>query len=289
MDCLKWWSTLPWTRSYVCRRNDMKHRQCDIRAIVDCDLETLTALPRPVYGHALGINNRAIGCPHTHSWAQLSYATDGVLEVRTVSGRFVAPPLRAIWIPAGIAHSVYCSANTQLRSLYIDSVAIPFDLPECRVLTVRPLMRELIREFSEMPVQYDEHGREGRLVRVLLDQLALAPEAGLALQWPQDSRLRAICKDIQEYPDSQSTLLEYSKRLHLCERSLSRIFLRQTGLSFRQWRQRSRLLFSLSLLEEGERVTDVAIACGYDSMSAFIAAFKAQMGFTPKELFTKNQ
>ncbi|MFM0327980.1 helix-turn-helix domain-containing protein [Caballeronia glebae] len=83
--------------------------------------------------------------------------------------------------------------------------------------------------------------------------------------------------------------MEFSKRLNLCERSLSRLFLQQTGLSFRQWRQRSRLLFSLSLLEKGERVTDVAIACGYESMSAFIAAFKEQMGFTPKELFAKNQ
>jgi AraC-like DNA-binding protein len=267
----------------------MKHRQCDISDSSNGDLETLKGLPRPVYGHVLGIANRAIGYPHTHAWAQLSYASDGVLEVRTVSGRFIAPPLRAIWIPAGIEHSVYCSANTQLRSLYIDSKIIRIDWPECRVLTVRPLLRELIREFSEMPVQYDEYGHEGRLVSVLLDQLSLAPEAGLSLPWPQDFRLHAICNDIQKHPDSQSTLSEYSKRLHLCERSLSRIFLQQTGLSFRQWRQRSRLLFSLSLLEQGERVTDVAIACGYESMSAFIAAFKEQMGITPKELFGKIQ
>ncbi|MFM0327981.1 cupin domain-containing protein, partial [Caballeronia glebae] len=81
---------------------------------------------------------------------------------------------RAIWVPAGIEHSVYCSANTELRSLYIDSVVIPLHWPQCRMLAVGPLMRELIRGFSEMPVKYDEHGHEGRLVSVLLDQLALA-------------------------------------------------------------------------------------------------------------------
>jgi AraC-like DNA-binding protein len=127
------------------------------------------------------------------------------------------------------------------------------------------------------------------LVGVLLDQIAAAPEAGLSLPWPRDSRLRSICSDIHEHPDSQTSLLEYGKRLHLSERSLSRLFLQQTGLSFRQWRQRSRLLFSLSLLDAGTRVTDVAIACGYESMSAFIAAFKEQMGVTPKELFARNQ
>src|SRR5690349_14934156 len=99
----------------------MKHRQCDISANAASDLATLKTLPRPVYGHVLGIANRAIGYPHIHSWAQLSYAIDGVLEVRTVSGRFIAPPLRAIWIPAGMEHSVHCSVSTQLRSLYMDS------------------------------------------------------------------------------------------------------------------------------------------------------------------------
>jgi AraC-like DNA-binding protein len=267
----------------------MEHRQSDISANAASELASLKVLPRPVYGHVSGIANRAIGSPHIHSWAQLSYAIDGVIEVRTVSGRFIAPPLRAIWIPAGMKHSVHCSARTQLRSLYIDSGVMQLDWPECRVLTVRPLMRELIREFSEMPVEYDEQGHEGRLASVLIDQLTLAPEAGLSLPWPEDARLLSICNDIQEHLDSQTTLSEYGKRLHLCERSLSRLFLHQTGLTFRQWRQCSRLLGSLSLLERGDRVTDVAIACGYESMSAFIAAFKEQMGFTPKELFGKSQ
>ena len=57
------------------------------------------------------------------------------------------------------------------------------------------------------------------------------------------------------------------------EKTLSRIFLRETGLSFRVWRQRVRLLGALPALANGERVTDVALACGYDSLSAFIAAF----------------
>ena len=263
----------------------MNHRQCDISASTQGELGTLATLPRPVYGHVLGINNRAIGFPHSHAWAQFSYATEGVLEVRTASGRFIAPPLRGVWIPVGTEHSVYCSAYAQLRSLYVDPSAISFSWPECKTLTVSPLLRELIREFSEMPVEYDEQGSQGRLVSVLLDQIGLAAEAGLSLPWPRDVRLQAICDDIQEHPENRHTLIEFSQRLHLCERTLSRLFMQQTGMSFRQWRQRSRLLFSLSLLAKGERVTDVAIACGYESMSAFIVAFKEQMGVTPKELF----
>lgn len=71
----------------------------------------------------------------------------------------------------------------------------------------------------------------------------------------------------------------------MSEKTLSRLFVQQTGLTFRAWRQRLRILVALPMLERGDRVTDVAIACGYDSMSAFIAAFRLFTGVTPGEAF----
>lgn len=261
----------------------MKHRQSDKSASSRAELEALTALPRPVYGSVQGLPNFAIGHRHAHTWVQLSYAIRGVIEVSTATGRFVALPHRAIWIPARVSHAVRCAPDTEIRSLYIDPDAVT-QHPACRVLVVTPLMRELIRNFSELPVEYDEEGSDGRLVHVLLDQLAAAPEADLALPWPHNPRLRKLCEELQAKPDSRKSLADYSERMQLSERSLSRLFIRETGLSFRRWRQRSRLLSSLPLLERGERVTDVALACGYESMSAFVAAFREQMGMTPGEL-----
>ena len=86
---------------------------------------------------------------------------------------------------------------------------------------------------------------------------------------------------MQAHPDSRKTLLDHGQELGVSEKTLSRLFLQQTGLNFRLWRQRARLLAALPLLERGVRITDVALACGYDSMSAFIAAFRDQMGATP--------
>ncbi|RJF91945.1 AraC family transcriptional regulator [Noviherbaspirillum saxi] len=262
----------------------MKHRPSDIFTAPQSELNSLRTLPRPVYGHIRGLPNRPIGHRHTHSWVQLSYALHGVIEVVTSTGRFVAPPLRAIWIPARVPHAVRCAPHTEIRSLYIESAAVPRHASECRVLAVTPLTRELIRTFSEFPAEYDEQGTEGRLVQVLLDQLACAPELGLSLPWPQDARLRHICTEMNAKPDGGASLADYGARLHLSERTLSRLFRQQTGLSFRLWRQRARILSALPLLERGDRVTDVALACGYESMSAFIAAFREQMGMTPGEL-----
>jgi len=263
----------------------MKRRQTDIEAAGVDELAALPRLPRPVYGHVLGLSNRAIGRRHRHPWVQLSYAAKGVVEVITDSGRYVAPPRHAVWVPPAVPHAVRCVEGTEIRSLYIDPAALAAPGAACRVLAVAPLLRELIRGFSEFPVEYEEDGAQGRLAAVLLDQLAAAPEADRALPWPLDARLRRICRELQARPDSARTLAEHAVRLAVSEKTLSRLFLQQTGLSFRAWRQRLRILSALPLLERGERVTDVAIACGYDSMSAFIAAFRWFAGVTPGEFF----
>lgn len=264
----------------------MKYRPTDIFLDTAAQLKALRMLPRPVYGHASALPNQAIQRRHSHSWAQLSYAVHGVVEVTTSAGRFVAPPLRAVWIPAGVPHGVRCSKDTEIRSLYIDEVAAPQAWKRCRVLVVGALLRELIRAFSVVPIEYDEQGPDGRLANVLLDQLACAPEAELMLPWPKDARLRKLCSRLQAHPDNRQTLLLFSRELGVSDKTLSRLFRQQTGLSFRLWRQRSRLFSALPMLERGERVTDVALACGYESMSAFVAAFREQMGATPGEFFS---
>jgi AraC-like DNA-binding protein len=251
-------------------------------------LDALTNFPRPLYGHVASLANRAIDYRHSHPWIQLSYAMQGVIEVRTSTGRFLAPPQRAIWVPAGVAHRVRCSASTQIRSLYIAAESARRPGAGCRVLEVSNLLRELIVRFSELPAEYDEQGPEGRLASVLLDELAAAPEVSLMLPLPKDPRLRLLCTRLQAQPASRATLQQWGTRLGVSEKTLSRLFLKETGMGFRVWRQRMRLFDALPLLERGERVTDVALRCGYHSTSAFIAAFRTELGATPGEFFGPN-
>lgn len=245
----------------------------------------LQSLPRPLYGRFESLPNRALTHRHSHPWVQLSYAIAGVLEIQTDSGRFVAPPQRAVWIPAGLPHRVFSSPHTEMRSLYVDCNVATRQASSCQVLQVSPLLRELIDAFSGLPVEYELQGPQGRLAQVLLDQLDAALPVDLMLPLPRDPRLRSLCRRLQAHPDSQATLAQWSQRLGVSEKTLSRLFLRDTGLTFRAWRQRSRLFGALTPLEQGQRVTDVALACGYDSTSAFIAAFRQQFGCTPGEFF----
>lgn len=248
-------------------------------------LNDLKQLPRPLYGQLEALPNKVLDYRHCHPWVQFSYAISGVLEVQTDQGRFIAPPQRAVWIPAGIKHRVHRSAQTQIRSLYIDNHVLT-DIPNnCRVVEVSPLLKELIRAFGKLPVEYDEHSAQGRLAAVLLDQLTHAPDMGLMLPLPTDSRLQKVVAQLQKQPDTSDTLSQWAQRLNVSDKTLSRLFVQQTGLTFRLWRQRLRLLNALPLLEQKQPVTEVALACGYDSTSAFIAAFGEHFGSTPGEFF----
>lgn len=245
----------------------------------------LSSLPRPVYGRTESLPNRALTRRHSHPWVQLSYAISGVLEIHTSAGRFIAPPQRAVWIPAGVPHRVYSSPHTEMRSLYLDCSVTGWADDRCQVLAVSSLLKELIRSFSQLPVEYVEDGPDGRLAQVVLDQLAAAPQVDLMLPLPHDSRLRQIYRSLNQHPEQHTTLGQWSDRLGISEKTLSRLFVKDTGLTFRAWRQRLRLLSALPALEQGERVTDVALACGYESTSAFIAAFRLQFDATPGEFF----
>ena len=65
------------------------------------------------------------------------------------------------------------------------------------------------------------------------------------------------------------------------ERTLSRLFSADLGMTFPQWRTQLRLYRALVLLAENTSVTTVAHACGWSSTSAFIDVFRRAYGHTP--------
>lgn len=251
------------------------------RAIPRRAVPALASLPRPVYARVENIRHRRETRPHSHPWVQLSYASRGVLQIRTAAGLFLAPPQWAILVPPGLQHTVVNSAGTEMRSLYIEKSALPVTGGACQVLAVSGLLREMIRHFSSLPAQYDEGGAEGRLVQVMLDLVQTAPREAFSLPWPAEPELIAICSAMLAAPQRPLRLADWSTVSGISARTLERRFAQHTGMNLRQWRVRARMLQSLPLLERGDSVTDVGLACGYASTSSFIASFRQFFGRTP--------
>jgi AraC-like DNA-binding protein len=245
-------------------------------------------LPRPVGAMAKDFADGHFIPPHAHKRSQVIYASSGVMRVQTPQGAWVVPPHRAVWVPAGVVHDVRMAGAVAMRTLYIAPEAVRTLPDECCVVAVTPLLRELILRAVELPLLYDEHGAEGRLMALILDELRALPVLPLSLPMPADPRLLRICKAILDEPSDTRTLGAWGRQVGASGRTLARGFVRETGMTFGRWRQQARLLEALTRLAQDQSVTTIALDLGYDSPSAFTSMFRRALGRTPSAYFGKQ-
>ena len=218
---------------------------------------------------------------HSHFRAQLVYAVSGVMTVRTAEGTWVVPPQQAVWVPPGVRHEVKSAASLAMRTLYLHPAAIDGLPPECCVVTVPPLLRELILHAVAVPLDRPLDGPDARLLAVIPDQLRRLRPEPLHLPIPSDRRLRPITAALSDDPADGRRLADWARTAGASERTLARLFQRETGMTFGAWRQRLRLLVAIGRLAEGEAVTALAYDLGYESPSAFVAMFRRELGAPP--------
>jgi AraC-like DNA-binding protein len=219
---------------------------------------------------------------HSHPWVQLLYASDGVMRVRTEHGVWIIPPRRALLIAPGVLHELTMLSHVNLRTLYIDADAAGALVEDCRVLEVSPLLRELILALAQEPVDYPPDGRGGDLARLILSELAAMETVPIAVPWPRDRRLQALCAEIMARPGSPRRLDDLALDAGASARTLIRLFPKETGLHYRQWVQQVHLAHAFEMLARGEGVGAIARALGYASPSAFTSMFRRLLGRTPQ-------
>ena len=218
---------------------------------------------------------------HAHPEDQLLFASRGVMTLRTKEGIWVVPPLRAVWIPARTPHSVTMCAPVSMRTLYFLPTLCRALPRKCFVLGVSPLLRELILHACTFQKLKRRIPAERRIVEIIVDQLKGVACAPLQLPHPVDARAMRIARVVAEDPANQTTLDRLCKDCGASKRTIQRLFLDETKMSFARWRQQLRLLHGIQLLACGEKVTAAALESGYNSTSAFIAMFRKQLGTTP--------
>ncbi len=118
---------------------------------------------------------------------------------------------------------------------------------------------------------------------IAMRSLFIRPDAAPRL--PRACRVVTVSPLLLADPADARGLAAWARAAGASPRTLARLFAKETGLTFRAWRQRARLLHALVELAARKPVTSVAFEAGYDSPSAFIAAFKREFGTTPARYF----
>lgn len=239
------------------------------------------AVDRPLAGLARDYPDGHCTGRHGHERAQLLYATAGVMRIATDAAGFVVPPGRALWVPAALPHAVTMQGAVAMRALFLRADAAAAGPAATAVLAVSPLLRELILAACAEPPEWDPEGRAGHVAALILDEIARAPALPLGIPAVRDPRLQRLVAAMQADPASPLGLENWAVSCGASARTLSRLFRRDTGMSFGRWRQTLRLVEAAALLAEGAPPARAAAAVGYASAPAFGAAFRVAFGVTP--------
>jgi AraC-like DNA-binding protein len=215
---------------------------------------------------------------HRHDEHQLVHVSAGVIAITTARGSWVASPGRAAWIPAGTwhEHRFYGASSFHTVGFPPSDPPLPGGSP-C-VVAVDTLLRELIVAVSGGGVDADE---ADRLRGVLRDRLRRAELRPLTLPAPRDPRLAEACGIVEADLAHPQPLAALARTVNTAERTLARLFRRELGCTYPQWRTQVRVFHAMVLLAGGGEVTATAHACGWASASAFIDTFARTMGQTP--------
>jgi AraC-like DNA-binding protein/quercetin dioxygenase-like cupin family protein len=235
----------------------------------------------PVRGLAVTYRDGHVLDRHTHPWAQLVYAASGVMRIATPTATWLTPPTRAIWVPAGTAHEIEMRGTVAMRTLYLAPSGDHPGLTSCRAIEVAPLLRELILHIVRLGMLDTDDPAHARLEDLLVDLLAAAETAPLELPLPTDPRAMGFAERLLADPGATLSLAHMARGAGASLRTLQRLFLAETGLSLETWRGRVRMQQAVVSLSAGAPVTEAALDAGYQSASAFIAAFKRAFGVTP--------
>jgi AraC-like DNA-binding protein len=152
------------------------------------------------------------------------------------------------------------------------------------VVAASPLLAEVIGYLSgELSAARRAHAEA-----LLSDLLTAIPVTTLDVRFPGDPVAGPVARLLRDDPADQRTLADWGRAVGASERTLARAFVASTGLSFGRWRTLLRLQAALPLLAAGDAVGRVAHRVGYETPSAFTAAFRRETGVTPAAYFGRT-
>ncbi len=222
---------------------------------------------------------------HSPARGQLVALTEGLLIVEAGSERGMFPSQHCAWTPPNCTHAARSAGGAAGWMVDLS--------PEiCRGLPKTPCMfssSELLFAIVQRMAGWDLHQpldpAQKHLITTLRDEIRQPERQPLRLTIPKQERLARVANALLEDVGNSRTLDAWAHVAGMARRTFMREFSAQVGMSFGRWRQQARLFAALEMLAQRKSVTEVAIAVGYDSVSAFIEMFRTMLGTTPQKYF----
>jgi AraC-like DNA-binding protein len=216
---------------------------------------------------------------HAHEEGQVLIASEGSMHVWFGSTRLTLAPRAAVWVPPGIPHAARSLEHTAFRGVMVDGPRAAVLPRRVARIAAAPLLLGATLELTHASTV-----TRRRVSNLWFDELSSHLAAQTGPRPPRDLRFVALCNATLEDLAAAPSLDEAATQVRMSRRSFTRAFRAATGSAWTTWVREARLAQAATLLGEGARVTEAALAVGYATPSAFSFAFRRGVGRAPIRL-----
>lgn len=215
----------------------------------------------------------------------LLYASKGTMRLEADGRTWSLPPARAAWMQAHAPIRVSSQSGMTCCSVLFSPATYAAPADPLTVFDMSALGRALALECRAWGPETTDLSPYARQLFDTLHatacDLATRPSVAWMPEAQSDGLRRAMAVTEARLADELS-FGEVARSAALSERSLARRFSDEMGMTWRQAQRRLRMIRALEMLAlESAQVTEIAMAVGYSSLSAFNAGFRDFTGMTP--------
>lgn len=245
----------------------------------------LSAIEQEVIGLASDLVQHDSGFHSHETHAQILYAPSGCMTLLTRHQQVILPPQKLMFIPAGLEHRVTFRNVVAYRSIYLDIRKVKVKTLGLEVRVVSPLLAEVIERICQWGWEGEYTPAHHNILTVFWDEFHQAQKESYQLDIPSDYRLQSWMAAFMLEKKVPPFLHELAQYVGASEKTITRIFKRETHMSYQAWRQQWRVYRAIELLAENTVISEISDQLEFSSDSAFIEFFKNHTGTTPAKYF----
>lgn len=230
---------------------------------------------------------------HSHDFHQILFIRKGVSLLELEGVRKTLCGAVCAFLPAGVAHrTVVVGKNLEYNSLYLREEG--FTLPaEVSLFVHSKLGKALFDKLIEGGLDIDGNAIPHQslvLFLSLINEEFQEWGGAVDLPVPRSEQSRLVVEYLEAGYNKALSLDSLKSVLPYSSRHIGRLFKEDMGMSPFEYLRMYRIFkASVALTNSSDRITDVSLGCGYESLSSFYTDFTKLMGASPSRFRKLNR
>lgn len=243
---------------------------------------------RPITTYSEVIKNAKCQNSHSHPRAQIISCESGIMEIVIKNSIWIVNATQSVWIPSHVEHQVYFPNNVKIITAFIDPSCLE-KLPAASfAFDNSSFFKSVLAKVASFSNPAELTAEQKRITDVLLDEISIIKPTSTFLPTSDDERIKKVTNALLNNYSSKQTIEYYAGISSVSSKTLSRLFLKELGMSFGDWKIRSKLLEAIKQLGEKKTIIEIALNLGYENPSSFITTFKKHLGTTPSNYVSEE-